>query len=127
MTGATWGDPPVPEVVARLLRERWSVPATDAIVMGDLECGLFVEITSGREVYRVAVRLERGPAGADGWALCLDALDALVGSLEESGRAYRELPQGEGVAHGDGLFTVEVERRVPELKRLADRLLGGEV
>lgn len=129
MTGSepTWGEPPIPDVLARLLRERWSIPKADRLtadVHGD-EGALSVELTSGRSTFRIRVTYRAGAgSGNDPWMLLADAVDALVGQLQESGHDHRALPAGEGVAFQGATFRVEVEKTVPELQRLADRLLG---
>lgn len=122
-----WGVPPVPDVVARLLRERWSIPAEErlAVEVDESTGALSLDLGAGRVVYRLRVQYQAGATGEDDpWMLMADALDALLGELEEQGRAHRTLPSGDGVEFRGARFRVEVERLVPELVRVADRLLG---
>lgn len=122
-----WGDPPVPDVVARLLGERWSVPAEDTLTVDvDPAAGeLRAHWTRGRARIELDVRYTDGPDGAEPWMMVVDALDALVGQLAESDLDHRALPRGEGVDFQGARFEVRVERRVPELERLADQLIDG--
>lgn len=116
------GDPPIPEVVARLLRERWGIDAR-RLEVETLPDGLGVSIDEGRSVFGIRVRYRSGAPDGDPWMLCADALDALVGTLVENDWGHRELPAGEGVAFGGALFAVDVTRSVPELQKVADRIL----
>jgi len=119
-----WGEAPQPEVVAELLRERHG--PFDGLEV-DLHAtdprGLTVSIDEGRQRTLIDVRFLRG-ASADAWLTVADALDALVGSWVEAGKDHRALPSGEDVAFEGAEMRVRVERTIPELERVADRLLG---
>lgn len=123
--------PPDPTSVAALLRERWSVPPSADLTVQERE-------REGRP--RLVVRLERarrrgvdrieldvthlrGGAPDQVWDRLVDAVDALVGSLVESGYAYRELPTGSDVEYEGSVLWVEVTRARPDLEAQADALL----
>lgn len=125
---AGWGEPPVPDVVARLLTERWEIDTPDVLTvdLNPSETSMTAELTSGPSVFRLRLVYRRGAGpGQDPWMFLVDALDALVGMLEESGRDHRTLPKGEGVEFAGASFLVEVERHVPGLQKVADRLLDS--
>jgi hypothetical protein len=79
----------------------------------------------GRMRYVLDLTHLRGGARSEAWANLVDALDALVGQLVETGWAHRELPVGDDVQYGDSTFLVSVEMERPELDAIADHLLGG--
>lgn len=129
------GEAPDADDVEGLLRERHGVPADQPL---KVELGL----REGRP--RLILRLDR-PARATrpierylldvshlrqgerpAWDLVLDATDALLGTLLESGYAYRELPTGSDVEYEGAVFWVEAECLRPDLERAADQLLGGD-
>ncbi|MEO1227616.1 MAG: hypothetical protein AAFZ18_01835 [Myxococcota bacterium] len=122
----TWGEPPLGEWVAQLLAERWEIPPDDKLRV-DMDTkggGVEAVLTSGSTEIEISVTYRSGAHDRDPWMVLVDALDALFGQLEESGRDHRALPTGEGVSFGGAEFLVNVEKRVPELQRLADRLLN---
>jgi DNA-binding helix-hairpin-helix protein with protein kinase domain len=120
----TWGDPPIPEVLVRLLRERHPFSGDAAIEAELLDDpgGLAVTITTGPMQVELRVRYLRGAGTEDPWMLLADAVDALVGSWLEAEGDPRVLPQGEA-SMGSATFTVDVQRRNLELERLADQWL----
>lgn len=128
MSAATprWGEPPVADVVARLLAERWGIgePEVLTVDVDEAEGAVAAHLGAGPSRYTVRVTYRAGAGqDRDPWMLLVDALDALFGQLEESGREHRTLPSGEGVEFRGASFAVEVERSVPELQKLADRLI----
>lgn len=123
----SWGEPPVPDVVAALLTERWSIPEGDVLTVNvevEEPRSLSARLRSGSVQYDLQLKYRSGARDRDPWMLLVDALDGLIGQFEESGRNHRELPSGEGVEYRGASLAVEVTRKVPELQRLADGLLG---
>jgi len=59
------------------------------------------------------------------WDPIVDALDALLGSLIESGYRYRDLPSGQGVVHGEHSFDVFADYFRPDIEEAANRILNG--
>lgn len=129
------GEAPDADDVEELLRERHGVPVDQR---------LKVEVSRREGRPRLILRLDR-PARATrpieryvldvshlrqgqrpAWDLVLDATDALLGTLLESGYAYRDLPTGSDVEFEDAVFWVEAECLRPDLEREADQLLGGD-
>lgn len=125
------GEAPDATAVAALLTERW--------LGGDATLSAVDSLRDGRPTFRLT--LERGARGArqrltielthlrgakpgEAWAELVDALDALLGQLVESGFAYRDLPVGSDVGFGDAVYRVDVSAARPELEAEADRLLG---
>lgn len=123
---AKWGDPPHPDVVARLLEERYPIEPGEKlkVELDEADGRMRVQLWSARHRWQIEVRYEDGGRGSP-WMLTADALDALFGSLIESGRAHRELPAGANVEHQGALFTVQVQYDLPEVSRLADQMLKG--
>jgi hypothetical protein len=121
-----WGDPPVPDVLAKLLAERYPLAEGERFDVEVLDDAIACTLVAPSHQIRVRIRYESGARSRDPWELLVDALDALVGQLVESGRRHRELPVGPGVEWDGARFTVEVEKDVPELRDLADRWLAGE-
>ena len=121
-----WGEPPHPDVVARLLAERHPIRAGERlrVDVDEADGRLVATLWNPRHRWAISVRWEAG--GDDSpWMLMADALDALFGALIESGRAHRELPAGAGVEHQGARFTIEVQHDLPEVTRLADQLLAA--
>lgn len=88
--------------------------------------GLELMLDAIEHRYRISVRYLRGAGPErDPWLLMADALDALYGTFAESGRAYRELPEGSDVEYEGAYFSVEVEHTSPHLDALADAVLQG--
>lgn len=121
------GPPPDGEAIAELLTERHSTRAGDRVTVWSRATprpALAVALESGRDRYEIELEYVEGAAGREIWMILADALDALFGTLVESGRAYRDLPAGEGVEFEGATFDVRVEHTIPELSRAADELLG---
>ena len=121
-----WGEPPHPDVIARLLRERYPIEANEKlrVEFDEAEGQMRLLLWSARDRWQIDVRYEDG--GDDSpWMLMADALDALFGSFVESGRSHRDLPAGANVEYGGALFTVQVQYDLPEVSRLADQMLKG--
>lgn len=118
----------MPDVVARLLHERWGLAKDDelAVEVDEAEGSVAAQLKSGASIFhgKVLYRSGAGP-DRDPWMLLVDALDALLGQLEEGDRNHRMLPSGEGVEFQGVQLQVSVERSVPELQRVADQLLAG--
>jgi hypothetical protein len=123
-------EPPDPRAIEELLAERYPIPPKVRLAVGaDLHQGrprLVVSLERVRAAGPERIRLEvlHQQGGDSRWDATLDAFDALVGTLLEGDFAYRDLPTGDGVVHGDATFTVHVEAERPDLDRAADRLLG---
>lgn len=83
------------------------------------------ELVSGTSRFLIRLSPEEPNRLSDGWDTLLDALDALVGQFEESGRNHRSLPSGKGIAFREAKLNVDVQRNVPELERLASQILGA--
>ncbi len=113
-------------MVASLITERWSIDPSETVTI-DIDGAthrIGLTLTGPRHRYQWWIALEEAPPAADPWALLVDALDALFGQFIESERDYRALPSGPGVAFMGATFDVTVEHRVPEVEKLADRLLA---
>lgn len=122
----SWGEPPHPDVIARLLGERYALRPGDKLrVEVSEDVGrIAAHLWDARHRWQISVRWEAGGAPESPWMLMADALDALFGSFLESGRQARELPVGSGVEHRGVYFEVEVEHDLPEVAKLADQLLS---
>lgn len=126
-SGPTWGEPPHPDVLARLLRERYEVPASERLDVDPLGRGLRLTWrTSTRQTVFEVTYLRGAAPKEDPWDRVVDALDALAGQYVESGRDHRRLPRGDDVEHLGCFYRVRVESDVPELRRMADRLLSSD-
>lgn len=119
-----WGEPPIGDVIARLLAERWDIDDTVRVDVDPDARALAASIDDGQQVVEVRLTYRSGAGDRDPWMLLADGLDALIGQLEEGGRRHRALPAGEGVDYLGAQFLVAIDRRVPELQRIADQLLG---
>ena len=123
-----WGEPPIGDVLARLLAERHPVPAGD-VVSVDVDAAnrhIALKHQSRRHHYRFVVRYLRGAGPErDPWMLMVDALDALYGTFVEQG-SHLGLPTGPNVEHEAAFFSVGIDHSVPELEKLADQLLGDD-
>ncbi|MBI4820105.1 MAG: hypothetical protein HY791_27770 [Deltaproteobacteria bacterium] len=129
---------PTPLELALALRLRWQIDPGIKVTVQLAGTEALPDVTAlfevpsraktGPDAYRLRVGFERWRAPKEGdrepLTATIQALDALVGSLVESGFGYRELPQGAGVEHEEGSFSVEVERTKPDLERWADDLLS---
>ncbi|MBX2812588.1 MAG: hypothetical protein KTR25_12290 [Myxococcales bacterium] len=85
-----------------------------------------VIISSGTEVFHLHIAVEdlsSYNSAEETLSGLLDALDCLVGQLETNGRAHRELPIGSGVIYGDKSYTVDIQKSITKLERLADTWL----
>lgn len=123
---ADWGEPPHPDVLARLLAERYPIrPGEKLRVDLDEDDGKMAAVLwTARHRWTISVSWQAG--GTDSpWMLMADALDALFGGFIESDRQHRDLPSGANVEHLGAMFTVEVEHDLPEVSRLADQMLKG--
>lgn len=124
-----WGQAPDGDVIAELLRERYPVEpgASVAVAVDEEERALTLTMIAGRHQYALRLAYLRGAKDRDPWLLMADALDNLFGSFLESGRRYRELPQGSDVEFAGAFFSVSVEHTQPALDRLAEQILqsGG--
>lgn len=122
----TWGEAPHPDVLARLLEERYPIAAQDKleVKLDEAEGRLTAVLWNPRHRWTIALRWEGG-GGDEPWMMSADALDALFGTLVESQHDHRSLPAGAGVEHNGARFTVAVEHDLPEVSRLADQLLNG--
>lgn len=120
-----WGEAPVPDVLAALLAERYPLEEEERFEAEVRERGLACTLRAPHHAIRIQIDYAAGARSRDPWVLLVDALDALVGQLIESGRAHRELPTGTGVEYEGAQFRVLVEKEVPELGALADRWLRG--
>ncbi|MEQ9504470.1 MAG: hypothetical protein RIT81_46865 [Deltaproteobacteria bacterium] len=121
-----WGEPPLGDVVARLIAERYPLTPGEAVVVEVDAASRFVELVheKRRHHFRFRVRYLRGAGeDRDPWMLMVDALDGLYGMFVESG-SHRTLPTGDDVQHDGAFFSVTVEHSVPELEKLADQMLG---
>lgn len=114
---------PLPEVVTKLLRQRWALPKSDELELAFSARGAELSLRSGSSL--VTFRIDDQGENAPDWEAVINALDALVGQFEESGRDHRSMPTGSGVAFEGRPFRVAVEKDVPELSQLADTLLSG--
>lgn len=123
-----WGDPPHPDIIARLLGERHPIQTGEKLRVDVLEKEgrIAAHLSSPRHRWQISVRWQAGGAGQSPWMLMADALDALFGSLIESQRDARALPTGEGVEYQGVHYEVEVQHDVPEATKLADQLLAGK-
>lgn len=124
-------DPPDTEAIAELLTERYAIERSFKVSVErpSSDKRLILRIDRPRRGGRQADRLEIELAEAGGavtWDLLVDALDALAGTLVESGYAHRELPAGPDVTFGDGIFFVRVDYIRPDLEQQAETLLGGD-
>jgi hypothetical protein len=123
-TEPSWGEPPVPDVLARLLRERHGLSASDRVSVEPVDRGLSLELRSSGRCVRFELTYLRGAGPSeDPWDRIVDALDALFGQYLESGRDHRSLPTGDDVEHAGAFFRVRVESTVPELEKIADHML----
>ena len=115
-------------------QDPWSEQAIQRAFI-DRYPGLFDDVRITRGPFRLFTELEKRPwlfaltvefAGSDqeGWPILVDATDALIGMLIEANWNHRELPQGEGVVFGGKEVHVSIEKRRPDLDRIADELLG---
>ena len=121
-----WGEPPVGDVIARLLAERYPIGGDEKLTVDVVEAEpkkLALALWSARHRYEIDVAYQAGADGRDPWMLMVDALDALFGSLLESGRAHRDLPSGPGVQYEGAFFEVYARHDLPEVSKLADQLL----
>lgn len=116
---------PDPAEVTRLLTERYALGPADrlSVSIQDPEIALTVTLVADRDRYEFELAYLRG-APEDPWRAVVDAADALFGTFIENERTYRDLPTGDDVEHGGAFFRVRIERKLPELEREADRLLG---
>lgn len=122
---------PDPTSVAALLRERWSIPAPADLTVEEREREgrprLVVRIERARRQGTDRIELDvthlRGGEPAKVWDHLVDAVDALVGTLVESGYAYRELPTGSDVEYEGSVLWVEVTRARPDLEAQANAIL----
>ncbi len=123
-----WGDPPHPDIIARLLGERHPVQPGEKLRVDveEKEGRITVHLWNARHRWRIGVRWQAGRAPDGPWMLMADALDALFGSLIESNRDARALPVGEGVEYQGAHYDVQVQHDVPEATKLADQLLGSD-
>ncbi len=124
MSSPEWGEAPNPDVMARVLAERYGL-AEDERFEVDLEDDVLVcRLVTPRETYAVRVAYESGAGERPVWPLLVDATDALVGTLIDGDREHRQLPQGSGVEYDGARLNVQVDKDVPELRRLADKWLS---
>ena len=122
-----WGEPPHGDVIARLLAERYPILPGEKLTVDVAEDRRMVlALWDRRHRYTLSVKYVAGAAGRDGWLLIADALDGLFGTLMENGRRHRDLPSGAGVLFEGAVFEVVVERDLPEVTKLADRLLDRD-
>jgi len=121
-----WGDPPIPDVLAALLAERYPLADGERFEVDVQDEGLAATLRGPGHQTRICLKYEAGARSRDPWELLVDALDALIGQLVENGRQHRALPVGSGVEWDGARFQVEVEKDVPELRDLADRWLSGD-
>lgn len=122
-----YGPPPDGGDLAELLGERYTVKKGEKIAVttsDDPLPAMTVVLEGGRDRYEIALEYLRGAGQRDPWMVLADAMDSLFGTLLESGRAYRDLPQGDDVEYEGAYFRVRVARDVPELSIKADRILG---
>lgn len=123
-----WGEPPIGDVITRLLEERYPIPATDTVAVDVDAANRHIELVyrARRHHYRFVVRYLRGAGpDRDPWMLMVDALDGLYGVFREQGD-HRGLPTGPDVEHDAAFFAVGIEHLVPELEKLANQLLGDD-
>ncbi len=120
-----WGEPPHPDVIARLLAERYTVRPGEKlrVDLDEQDGSMCVHLWDARHRWRITVRWEAGGTPESPWMLIADALDALFGTFIESGRNVRVLPAGSGVEHQGVYFEVTAEHDLPEVSKLADQLL----
>ncbi len=118
--------PPKAEAVAKLLRQRYPIGTQESLLARALKDppGWTLLLKGPEHHYEITIRYLRSENGGEPWGLVSDALDALFGSLIESGRNYRGLPTGEEIRFKEALFSVSVAHRMPSLEAEADRLLG---
>lgn len=121
-----WGDAPVPDVLARLLRERYGLPGADVLNVDVTDEGLALNLEAGGRTTRLEVTYLRSEdVEVDPWDRVVDAVDALFGQWLEAGRDHRALPIGDDVEHEGAFFRVRIESKVVALERLADQILAS--
>ena len=127
---------PDPEYAAEILRERYAIPDKFSMELSypdldpehphlELHIDKPAESKRPKERYIIELRHLEGGPDKDRWPVTMNALDALLGSLVESGYAHRDLPMGEGLEFEEALFAVEVSCVRPDLEAEADRLLAA--
>lgn len=123
---STEHSPPHPDVIARLLIERYPVPRDKRIEV-DVDPdqpAITVVLKDAQQRTSIRVACVRGAADSNPWMHAADAMDALFGTLIESGGNHRALPRGAEVEYEGAFFQVEVTHEIPQLERLADQILG---
>lgn len=117
---------PHPDVIARLLLERYSIRAGERVRVDVNPERMAMTVVLSDDKHRISLTVAylRGSDQADPWMRVADAVDALFGMLVESDRDYRALPDGADVEHGGAFFHVHVEHEIPQLERLADQILS---
>jgi hypothetical protein len=121
--------PPDVDAVAELIAERYPVKKGDRLTVRALInplMALELMLDSGSDRYTICVAYLRGAGHRDPWMVTADALDAMFGMFIESGRAYRDLPAGDGVEYEGAYLRVTVEHSVPELVARADGMLEND-
>ncbi len=127
---------PDPEYAAEILKERYAIPSRFVLELSypeldpehphlKLQIDQPAESRRPKERYIIELRHLEGGPDKDRWPVTMNALDALLGALVESGYAHRDMPSGEGLEFEEALFGVEVSCVRPDLEAEADRLLAA--
>jgi hypothetical protein len=120
-------------LLAELLKERHKLDTQTMVEIkasfdNDKRPELYLSIERAKRKFRpremYSIKLGQNEPHVS-WDPIVDALDALLGSLIESGYRYRELPSGEGVVHGEHSFDVFTDYYRPDIEEAANRMLNG--